>query len=148
MLASWPRLAAAELESGGHNDGATLDQETWKAAAAEQDGTTLGHGAPGHRPVGSLPGGVISQLCLSEPRCIWTAPKVARLGGGQMESCHTWSPADFQYVWTAWTLQWNVSAGRSLATSGCPTAKEHPDTQCAYSCATFRNLNTAARRVI
>lgn len=80
MLASWPTLAAAEPQSGSHNDGATPRQETWKAVA-EQDGTTPGHGAPGHRPVGSLPGGVLSQLSASQSHGASGQPGRCQAGG-------------------------------------------------------------------
>ena len=126
-LASWPRLAAAEPGGRSHNNGAILDQETWKPAV-EQDSITSGHGAPGYLPMGLLPAGVISQLSASQSPIVSRQPGIAILGACQVESCHTWSPTDLQYVWTVWTLPWNVSTVWSLAMSGCPTVEEHPVT--------------------
>lgn len=135
-------LAAAEPEGGDHNDGASVDGETCKAAA-ELDGATSGHGASGLRHVGSLPCGVISE-CLTESQCVWTAWMLL-CQGAKWSLATPRSPTGLQYVWTAWTLPLKVTTAWSLIMSGshlCPVT-EHLDTiTCGHCKATFRHLNT------
>lgn len=70
-LASWPMLAAAEPEGGSYTDGATLDEET-RRAAAELEGTTSGS-ASGHRRMGHWHVMSFISECHTESQCVWTA---------------------------------------------------------------------------